>query len=152
MKTMETTASKSSSANPVGGLFSAYTSALQRLRLPGFDVGAIGEARRKDLAALATINLALLDGVQAFSQKQAEIVRGTLSGLQDRMLQSGVAGGSATATGAVELTQSALHKSLTNLRDLADIAQKTQADSVAAATKRIAENVEELKALFKPAQ
>ena len=155
MKTMETTASKSSTANaatnPVAGLFSAYAGALQRLRLPGFDVGAIGEARRKDLAALATINLALLDGVQAFSQKQAEIVRGTLSGLQDRLLKTGVAGDNA-ASGAVELTQSALQKSLANLRDLTDIAQKTQADSVAAASKRIAENVEELKALFKPAQ
>ncbi|WP_257993545.1 TIGR01841 family phasin [Cupriavidus pauculus] len=149
MKTMETTASKSSAA----GLFSAYSNALQRLRLPGFDLGAIAEARRKDLAALATINLALLDGVQAFSQKQAEVVRGTLSGLESRLLQSGVAGnGVAAATGAVELTQGALQKSLANLRDLADIAQKTQADSVSAASKRIAENVEELKALFKPAQ
>ncbi|WP_228770886.1 TIGR01841 family phasin [Cupriavidus sp. U2] len=148
---METTASKSSPAHPAAALFSAYTGVLQRLGLPGLDVSAIAEARRKDLAALAAIHLALLDGVQAFSQKQAEVVRGTLSGLQDRLMQSGVAGNGA-ATGAVELTQGALQKSLANLRDLADIAQKTQADSVSAASKRIAENVEELKALFKPAQ
>lgn len=152
MKTMETTASKSSPAHPAAALFSAYTGVLQRLGLPGLDVSAIAEARRKDLAALAAIHLALLDGVQAFSQKQAEVVRGTLSGLQDRLMQSGVAGNGAAATGAVELTQGALQKSLANLRDLADIAQKTQADSVSAASKRIAENVEELKALFKPAQ
>ena len=149
---METTASKSSPANPAAALFSAYNGMLQRLRLPGLDVSAIAEARREDLAALATINLALLDGVQAFSQKQAEVVRGTLSALQDRLLQPGAAGNGASATGAVELTQGALQKSLANLRDLADIAQKTQADSVSAASKRIAENVEELKALFKPAQ
>lgn len=154
MKTMETTASKAASAgaaHPAAGLFSAYTGALQRLRLPGFNVSAIAESRRKDLAALATIHLALLDGLQAFSQKQAEVVRGTLAGLHSRLLEPGAAGDNA-ATGAMELTQGALQTSLANLRDLADIAQKTQADSVSAASKRIAENVEELKALFKPAQ
>lgn len=161
MKTMENTASKSSTTSATSaipgiptaaGLFSAYNGLLQRLRLPGLDVSAIGEVRRKDLAALATVNLALLDGVQAFGQKQAEIVRDTLSGLQTQLLQPGKSGGTAAATGVVELTQGALQKSLAGLRDLADIAQKTQADSVSAASKRIAENVEELKALFKPAQ
>ncbi len=52
----------------------------------------------------------------------------------------------------MELAQHAIRKTLANLRELADIAQKAQADSVAVASKRAAENVEELKALFKPAQ
>ncbi|RWA50102.1 hypothetical protein AU476_28715 [Cupriavidus sp. UYMSc13B] len=96
------------------------------------------------------MNLTLLDGLQAFGQKQADIARGALSELQTRLLQKAEAG--TPVAGTVELAQHAIRKTLANLRELADIAQKAQADSVAVASKRAAENVEELKALFKPAQ
>ncbi|MEM5428805.1 phasin family protein [Cupriavidus oxalaticus] len=130
-------------------LFSEYTKVLERFKLPGLDFAAIRESRRKDLAALTTVNLTLLDGVQAFGQKQADIARGALSELQTRLLQKAEAG--TPVAGNVELARHALQKALANLRELADIAQKAQADSVAVASKRLAENVEELKALFKPA-
>jgi phasin family protein len=132
-------------------LLADYTKALEQFKLPGIDFAALRESRRKDLAALATVNLALLDGAQAFGQKQAEIVRDAVAELQARLLQRTETGTPAVA-GTVELAQHTLQKGLANLRELADIARKAQADSVAAASKRLAENVEELKALFKPAQ
>ncbi|MBV8271005.1 MAG: TIGR01841 family phasin [Cupriavidus sp.] len=118
-------------------------------KLPGFDLAALRESRRKDVAALASIGLSVLDGAQAFGQKQADMARAAVSELQTLVTQKAEPG---TAAGAVELLQQAFQKTLANLRELADIAQKTQAESLATISKRAAENVEELKALVKPAQ
>ena len=127
-------------------IFGEYTKVLEQFKLPGFDLSAIRESRRKDFAALTTISLSVLDGAQAFGQKQAEIARAAVSELQTLVTQK------AEPASAVELAQQVFQKSVANLRVLADIAQKTQAESLATITKRAAENVEELKALVKPAQ
>jgi len=143
--TMETTTQ--------GNIFGDYTKALTQFKLPGFDLAAIRESRRKDFAALTSIGLSVLDGAQAFGQKQADIARAAVSELQTLVTQK--AGDNAAATGiagTADLLQQAVQKTLVNLRDLADIAQKTQAESLATISKRAAENVEELKALVKPAQ
>jgi len=132
-------------------LFGDYAKALERFKLPGFDLAAIRESRRKDVAALASVGLAVLDGAQAFGQKQAEIARATMSGLQT-LVTKGTEPGSAPAAGATELIQQTFQKSVASLRELGDIFQKTQADSLAVVSKRVAENVEELKAQLKPAQ
>jgi len=141
--TMETTTQSN--------IFGDYTLTLAQFKLPGFDLASLRESRRKDFAALTSIGLSVLDGAQAFGQKQADMARATVSELQTLVTQKAEPG-SAAAAGAVELLQQAFQKTLANLRDLADIAQKTQAESLATISKRAAENVEELKALVKPAQ
>lgn len=127
-------------------IFGEYTKVLEQFKLTGFDFTAIQESRRKDFAALASISLSVLDGAQAFSQKQVDIARDAVAELQTLVTQNAEPGS------AVALVQQVFQKSVANLRTLADIAQKTQAESLATLSKRAAENVEELKALVKPAR
>jgi phasin family protein len=132
-------------ANPFGD----FTKMLEQFKLPGFDVPAIMEARRKDVEALVTANQAALQGMQSLAQKQAEMLRSTLSELQSLAGQFSAAGGAPSAQTA-ELVQQTLHKALADMQQLAQAAYQSQAESYAVIAKRVEENVQELKTLLQP--
>jgi phasin family protein len=132
-------------ANPFG----EFTKMLEQFKLPGFDVPAIMEARRKDVEALVTANQAALQGMQSLAQKQAEMLRSTLSELQSLAGQFSASGGAPSAQTA-ELVQQTLHKALADMQQLAQAAYQSQAESYAVIAKRVEENVQELKTLLQP--
>ena len=91
-------------ANPFG----EFTKMLEQFKLPGFDVPAIMEARRKDVEALVTANQTALQGMQSLGQKQAEMLRTTLGELQSLVNQMS-ASGAPQAANMAELVQQTLH-------------------------------------------
>ena len=132
-------------ANPFGD----FTKMLEQFKLPGFDVPAIMEARRKDVEALVTANQAALQGMQSLAQKQAEMLRSTLGELQSLATQFNPSGG-VPSTQTAELVQQTLHKALADMQQLAQAAYQSQAESYAVIAKRVEENVQELKTLLQP--
>jgi len=130
-------------ANP----FAEFNKMFEQFKLPGFDVPAVMEARRKDVEALITANQTAVQGMQALAQKQAEMLRTTLTELQDMAQKQAAAGGVPSAQTA-ELVQQTLHKALADMQQLTQAAYRTQADSYAVIAKRVEENVEELKSLL----
>ena len=136
------------STNP-NSIFVEYKKVIGQFKLPGIDVGAILESRRKDIEAIAEANTTALAGVQSLAQKQSEILHTTLTELQS--LVSRVSKSEAQpAANTGEVVQQALQKALVDMQELADTAYRAQADSVAVVTKRVAEHVEELKTLLQP--
>ena len=136
------------STNP-NSIFSEYKKVIEQFKLPGIDVGAILESRRKDLEAIAEANTTALAGVQSLARKQSEILRTTLTELQSlvaRVAQSGTQ----PAANTGEVVQQALHKALADMQELAGTAYRAQSDSITVVTKRVAEHVEELKTLLQP--
>ena len=130
-------------ANP----FAEFNKMFEQFKLPGFDVPAVMEARRKDVEALITANQTAVQGMQALAQKQAEMLRTTLTELQDVAQKQAASGGVPSAQTA-ELVQQTLHKALADMQQLAQAAYQSQADSYAVIAKRVEENVEELKTLL----
>ncbi|WP_042882986.1 phasin family protein [Cupriavidus necator] len=130
-------------------LFTEYTNMIKQFKLPGFDVGAIMESRRKDIEALLAANGTALSGVQSLAQKQADILRAAMADVQSLIAQRTTPGAKASESSS-ELLQQGFRKAVTNMQDLADTAYKTQADCFAVISKRAAENVEELKARLQP--
>jgi phasin family protein len=130
-------------ANP----FAEFNKMFEQFKLPGFDVPAVMEARRKDVEALITANQTAVQGMQALAQKQAEMLRTTLTELQDVAQKQAASGGVPSAQTA-ELVQQTLHKALADMQQLTQAAYRTQADSYAVIAKRVEENVEELKSLL----
>ncbi|MGE8473485.1 MAG: phasin family protein [Paraburkholderia hospita] len=130
-------------ANP----FAEFNKLFEQFKLPGFDVPAVMEARRKDVEALIAANQTAVQGIQALAQKQAEMLRSTLSELQDVAQKQAATGGVPSAQTA-ELVQQTLHKALADMQQLTQAAYRTQADSYAVIAKRVEENVEELKTLL----
>ncbi|NPT62498.1 TIGR01841 family phasin [Paraburkholderia elongata] len=135
------------STNP-NSIFAEYQKLIGQFKLPGIDVSAVLEARRKDVEAIAQANTTVLAGVQLLAQKQSEILRSTLTELQSLAIRAAQSGQSAAKAG--EVVQQALHKALVDMQELADTACKAQSDSMAVVTKRVAEHVEELKAALQP--
>ncbi|MFC0400327.1 phasin family protein [Paraburkholderia rhizosphaerae] len=130
-------------ANP----FADFNKMLEQFRLPGFDVPAVMEARRKDVEALVAANQTALQGMQSLAQQQADMLRSTLAELQSLASKHAAAGGMPSAQTA-ELVQQTLHKALADMQQLAQAANQSQADSYAVIAKRVDENVQELKALL----
>jgi phasin family protein len=134
------------STNP-NSLFAEYIKLIKQFKLPGIDASAVLESRRKDIEALAAANTTALTGMQSLGQKQMEILSATMTRLQSLVARQG---GAQSKPAASEAVQQALHKALTDMQELAETAYRAQADSYAVISKRVAENVEELKALVQP--
>jgi phasin family protein len=130
-------------ANP----FAEFNKMLEQFKLPGFDVPAVMEARRKDVEALVAANQTAWQGMQSLAQKQAEMLRSTLTELQTVATKQAATGGM-PSTQATELVQQTLHKALADMQQLAQAAYRSQADSYAVIAKRVEENVQELKTLL----
>ena len=132
-------------------LFGDIVKLLEQYQLPGIDIAAIIEMRRKDIEALMTANRVALEGAQSAGQKQVELLRGTLDQLSS-LIQQATASGSMTekTTKTGELVQQVLQRALENMRELAETAYKSQSDTYAVLTKRIQENLDEARALLGP--
>jgi len=132
-------------------LFGDIVKLLEQYKLPGIDIAAIIEMRRKDIEALMTANRVALEGAQSVGQKQVEILRSSLDQLSS-LIQQATASGSMTekTTKTGELVQQVLQRALENMRELAETAYKSQSDTYAVLTKRIQENLDEARALLGP--
>jgi len=132
------------------GPFVDVTKLMEQFKLPGIDIPAIVEARRKDIEALAEANRIAFEGMQALAQKQAEILQKSMQEAQAAM-QGMTAGPSAASAGNQgELIQQAFQKALSNMRELAEMAGRSQAQAMEVVGKRVQENIEETKKLLQP--
>ncbi|TMH73841.1 MAG: phasin family protein [Betaproteobacteria bacterium] len=128
-------------------LFGDFSKLIEQFKLPGIDLNALMEARRKDIDALAAANRTALEGIQSLNQKQAEILRATMDQLQSIVK---TAAGSATSASTGEIVQQALQKAFLSMRELAEVAYKSQSDAFAVVSQRAQENIQEVKGLLQP--
>jgi phasin family protein len=124
--------------------FSQFSAMFQQYKLPGFDVQAILDARRKDVEALAAANRVAFGGMEALRDKQIEILRRALNDFQGiaQQFAGSAKGASANPT---EVVQKALHQALADMQEIAQKTQQAQTEAYAIVTKRIEEAAKELK-------
>jgi len=132
------------------GPFVDVTRLMEQFKLPGIDIPAIVEARRKDIEALAEANRIAFDGMQALAQKQAEILQKSMQEAQAAMQGMTASPSAASAGNQGELIQQAFQKALSNMRELAEMAGRSQAQAMEVVGKRVQENIEETKKLLQP--
>ncbi|MBP0627686.1 MULTISPECIES: TIGR01841 family phasin [unclassified Cupriavidus] len=114
------------------------------------DPAAVLESRRKDIEALASVNVTLLGGLQSLVRQQAEFLCDAAADLQ-ALSRGQAVDGTAPAKLAEALPRS-LQKAVAGVRGLTDTLYKAQADSISVVGRRIAENVEEVKGILRPKQ
>jgi phasin family protein len=139
---------KTGQATPAG-LFSDLTKLIEQFKLPGIDLNAMMEARRKDIEALAAANRTALEGAQTLVQKQAEILRSTMDQLQS-LVKHMTTTGTLTPASTGEVVQQALQKAFASMQELAETAYKSQSEAFAVVNRRVQENIQEVKALLQP--
>ena len=125
-------------------LMSEFTKLFEQFKLPGIDFNAVLESRRKDIDALAAANRTALEGAQSLAQKQIDVLRTTIDEVQSMLKRSK---DGATPAAARDLVNQAVQRAFTSMRELADVAYKSQSEAVAVVSRRVQENIEELKTL-----
>jgi len=128
-----------------GDPFSQFAAMFQQYKLPGLDVSAIVDARRKDVEALAEANQVAFGGMQAIQGKQLEILRSALDNFQTvaKQLATSPAKPGVSPT---DVVQNAFHLALADMQDIAQKTQQAQTQAYAIVAKRMEQAANELRA------
>ncbi len=134
-------------SNPFGDV----TKMIEQFKLPGVDMSAIVEARRKDIEALVKANKAAYEAMQAMAHKQTEMLTQAMQDIQSAVKEA------ATTKGVLpdpkkqaEMARNAWKKTLGDMKDLAEMARKSQADAMAGLTARASQSLQEIKKMMQP--
>ena len=134
-------------SNPFGDV----TKMIEQFKVPGVDMSAIMEARRKDIEALVQANKAAYESMQAMAHKQTEMLTQAMQDIQAAVKEAAsTKGGLPDPKKQAELARDAWKKTLADMKDLADMARKSQSDAMAGLTQRAAQSIEELKKMMHP--
>jgi len=136
----------SSPVNPFADLQTLMT----QFSVPGVDLAALIESRRKDIDALVAANQSALEAAQALARKQTEMLTQAMQDIQQatREAASGVGlGDPAKQTAAA---RKAIEKAIADMKELAEMAKDSQKDALAHLTQRANEHLQEIRALMQP--
>ncbi|GAB7546870.1 hypothetical protein CS8_065600 [Cupriavidus sp. 8B] len=130
--------------------FADVTKMIQQFKIPGLDMSPIIESRRKDMEALAESNKVAYEAMQAMAQKQTEILTRTMQGIQDFAKAQAGGAGSIDPAKQADMIGVAYQTALTDMKDLAEMARRSQVDALATITQRATQHMEEMKKLMQP--
>jgi phasin family protein len=116
-------------------------------RLPQFaDLEGLAQAQRRNLEALSAANRIALEGAQAVARRHMEIVQSAMTEMTDAMRSmSGTESPQDRATRQAELLKAGYERAVSNMKEIADLIQKSNAEALALLNKRFAEAMEEIK-------
>ena len=123
--------------------FFDFTKLMSQFRLPGVDFAALVDRERKNIEALTEANRIAFEGWQSLVRRQGEILQETMkkvvanAGQEDAMKKR------------ADLAKEGFEKALGNMRELAEMATKSQKEAFEVVRKRVEENVESIRNLGK---
>ena len=106
---------------------------LKQFQIPGVDLSSIIENERKNIEALQEANQAVVEGIQALAEKQAEVCKDTMERWQQSL-----------ADGNPESAQEGIEQALDNVRQLAEITVESQTKAFEVIRQRVEENIQNL--------
>jgi phasin family protein len=130
--------------NPFGDV----TKMFEQFKVPGVDMTAMVETRRKDVEALIEANKAALESMQAIANKQAEMMTEAMQGIQEAVKTPG--SGGVDDAKQTEVVRKVFETTLADMKELAELAHKSQVDAIAHMTQRATEHVQEIQKLMQP--
>jgi phasin family protein len=118
-------------------------------KLPAFKLDTLLEAHRKNADALTNANHVVFDGLKRMAQRQGELFTTTVNDF-GRVTRDVVAGASfgEKATNQVDAVRHMYVSSVVGLRELSDIAVRTNVTAVDILNTRVSEAFDEFRALF----
>ncbi|WP_207538129.1 phasin family protein [Sabulicella rubraurantiaca] len=116
------------------------------------DMQALAEAHRRNLEALAAANRVAMEGAQALARRNMEILQQTMTEMTEaaQRLASAEASPQAKAAQQAEMLKSAYERAVSNMKEIADLIQKSNGEAVGLLNRRFTEAMEEVKTLMKP--
>lgn len=128
------------------GPFADAFKAFGEFRVPSFDFNGFFNAQRNNLEAISAANQVVTEGLQAVARRQAEIAQAnTQKALQ--LVKDVITNGNnpeANAAKQAEFARNLIESSLSNARELAEIASKSSIQAFDVVNKRVAEGLSEI--------
>jgi phasin family protein len=120
---------------------------VERFKVPGIDIGAIVDAQRKDMEALAEANKQAYEGIKALAQRRTEILQEALAEWQEAMKD---ATGKDALSRNAERAKKGVQQAIANFRELAEMEAQSRSKAWKVLQDRFQENVANLQKLLKP--
>ncbi|TCZ59947.1 phasin family protein [Roseicella aquatilis] len=126
---------------------------LSDFRMPGLpgmpDVEALAAAQRRNLEALSAANRVALEGAQAVARRHMEILQSSMTEMTEAMKAlSGQESPQAKAARQAEMLKSAYEKAVGNMKEVADLIQKSNQEALGLLNKRFTEAMDEVRTLM----
>lgn len=120
-----------------------------QMKMP--DMSAFAEAQKRNMEALAQANRVALEGAQAIAKRNMEILQQSVAEMTEaaQKLASAEASPQAKAAQQAEVMKAAYERAVANMKEIADLIQKSNGEAVGVLNKRFAEAMEEVKGLVK---
>ena len=136
----------SSPINPFGDLQTLMT----QFSVPGVDLASVIEARRKDIDALVAANQSALESAQALARKQTEMLTQAMQDIQQAARDASTGVAFTDPAKASAAARKAIEKAIADMKELAEMAQRSQRDALAHLTQRADEHLQEIRGLMQP--
>ena len=121
-----------------------FTKMMQGFDSPDFS--GITEAQRKNMEALGVANKTAAEGVQAIFKRQSEIMKNVMDETNAALQELQSKGMSAPDTSAqIDQVKQTIESGVSNMREIAEMAAKSQSEAFDVVNKRFVESLEELK-------
>ena len=126
--------------------FLDVTKMFGEFKAPGFDADKLMREQKKNLEALAAANKAAIDGYQAVLRRQGEHLKETME-LVSTAMREGWSGASpeANRNKQAELAKAAFDRALSNMRELSEMAAKSNREAFDKISERMKESLEEFR-------
>jgi len=127
---------------------------LTEFRIPGVpDLDALAAAQRRNLEALSRANRVALEGAQAVARRHMEILQQATTDMTEAMrLMTNQESPQARAARQIEMLKAAYEKAVANIREVADLIQKSNAEALAVLNQRFTEAMDEVRTLAQKQQ
>jgi phasin family protein len=125
------------------------TKLMAEFKMPGVNMEQVVASQRRNLEALTAANQLAVQGMQAVTKRQAEILKQTLE--QTALAMREVMGAGSPedkAARQTDLAKEAFERAIANMRELAEMVAKAQNEANEVITKRVTESLDEMKDLL----
>lgn len=126
---------------------------LAEFRLPAMpDLEGLAQAQRRNLEALSAANQVALEGAQAVARRHMEIVQSAMGEMTEAIrAMSGVDSPQDRAARQAELLKAGYERAVSNMKEIADLIQKSNSEALSLLNRRFTEAMDEVKTMAEKA-
>jgi phasin family protein len=121
-------------------------------RLPAMlDMDALAAAQRKNIEALTAANRIALEGAQAVAKRHMEILQASMTEMTEAMRGAAATDPKEAAARQAEMLKGSYERAVGNMKELADLIQKSNGEALGLLNKRFTEAMDEVRTLVEKA-
>jgi phasin family protein len=121
---------------------------MKEFKIPGINIDTMMQSQKKNIEALTEANRIAIEGMQMVTRRQSDILRQTMEETATMMNEiMGTSPPEEKLIKQTEMVKMAFESALVNMKSLSDMVAKSNDEVTKVISKRVSENIEELKTM-----